>query len=187
MAAPLDHRWTSATNPPTPAFVTCLDEEDRAVSVAFRRDSDEEHKEPRFELPIPVGPNLVTANGLTQIRARVAELEALIAAGLDEAGLAEAKRTLRYWRTRQATAQLAPPPPPEEIGFGSRVEFRQNEAVRRIDIVGDDEADPAAGRISFSAPLARALIGAGVGDFVDFAGRSEALEVLEAGPIPAEG
>ncbi|MGA9583344.1 MAG: GreA/GreB family elongation factor [Allosphingosinicella sp.] len=149
------------------------------MSVAFRRDSDEEHKEPRFELPIPVGPNLVTANGLALIRARVAELEALIASGPDEAALEESKRALRYWNTRQATAQLAPQPPPDEVGFGSRVGFRQDGAVRRIDIVGDDEADPAAGRISFSAPLARALIGAGVGDLVDFAGREEALEVVE--------
>ena len=153
------------------------------MSVAFRRDSDEEHKEPRFELPIPVGPNLVTSTGLAQIRARVTELEALVAAGPDEPALEEAKRALRYWNTRQATAQLAPPPPEGEAGFGSRVGFRQDGALRRIDIVGDDEADPAAGRISFSAPLARALIGACVGDLVDFAGRAEALEVVEIAPI----
>jgi transcription elongation GreA/GreB family factor len=153
------------------------------LSVAFRRDSDEEHKEPRFELPIPVGPNLVTASGLAQIEARVAELEAFVAAEPDEARLAEAKRDLRYWHTRQATAQLVPPPPADEVGFGCRVDFRQDGAVRRIDIVGDDEADPAAGRISFSAPLARALIGARVGDLVDFAGRAESLEVVEIAPI----
>lgn len=155
------------------------------MSVAFRRESDEEHKEPRFELPIPVGPNLVTANGLAQIEARVVELEAIVTGETDEAKLEEAKRNLRYWRTRQATARLAPPPPADEVGFGSRVGFRHNGALRRIDIVGDDEADPAAGRISFSAPLARALIGACAGDLVDFAGRPEALEVIEIAPIPA--
>lgn len=160
-------------------------EGDRALSVAFRRESDEEHKEPRFELPIPVGPNLVTARGLAQIEARVAELEAFVAAEGDEARLEEAKRELRYWRTRLATAQLAPPPPPGEAGFGSRVGFRQNGALRSIDIVGDDEADPAKGRIAFSAPLARALIGACAGDLVDFAGRTEALDVVEVAPIPA--
>ena len=37
------------------------------MSVAFRRESDEEHKEPRFELPIPPGPNLVTAAGLATV------------------------------------------------------------------------------------------------------------------------
>jgi transcription elongation GreA/GreB family factor len=153
------------------------------LSVAFRRESDEEHKEPRFELPIPVGPNLVTTNGLAQAEARVAELEGLAAAERDEARLEELKRDLRYWRTRLATAQLAPPPSGDEVGFGCRVAFRQNGAVRRIDIVGDDEADPSAGRISFSAPLARALIGACVGDLIDFAGRAEALEVVEIAPI----
>ncbi len=156
------------------------------MSVAFRRESDEEHKEPRFELPIPVGPNLVTAAGLAQIETRVAELEALVAAERDEAALESAKRELRYWRTRLATAQLAPPPPADEVGFGSRVSFRQAGALRRIDIVGDDEADPPAGRISFSAPLARALIGACVGDLVDFAGRPEALEVIEIAPIDTQ-
>ena len=44
------------------------------MSVAFRRESDEEHKEPRFELPIPPGPNLVTARGLVQTEAKVAAL-----------------------------------------------------------------------------------------------------------------
>lgn len=159
------------------------DEGSRTLSVAFRRDSDEEHKEPRFELPIPVGPNLVTANGLARIRSRVAELEASIASGPAEPELEEAKRALRYWHTRQATAQLAPPPPAGEVGFGCRVGFRKDGALRRIDIVGDDEAEPAAGRISFSAPLARALIGACVGDLVDFAGRAEALEVVEIASI----
>lgn len=155
------------------------------MSVAFRRESDEEHKEPRFEIPIPVGPNLVTANGLAQAEGRVAALETAVAAESDEARLEEAKRELRYWRTRLATARLAPPPPADEVGFGSRVGFRQDGAMRGIDIVGDDEADPSAGRISFSAPLARALIGACVGDRVDFAGRAEALEVVEIGPIEA--
>lgn len=153
------------------------------MSVAFRRESDEEHKEPRFEIPIPPGPNLVTANGLAQAQARAAELEALVAGELDEEQLEPARRELRYWRTRVATAQLAPPPPEDEVAFGSRVGFVQDGALRRIDIVGDDEADPAAGRISFSAPLARALIGACVGDLVDFAGRAEALEIVDIAPI----
>ena len=50
------------------------------MSVAFRRESDEEHLEPKFELPFPPGPNLVTPRGLALIEARNAELEAAIAA-----------------------------------------------------------------------------------------------------------
>jgi transcription elongation GreA/GreB family factor len=56
--------------------------------------------------------------------------------------------------------------------------------VRTLDIVGDDEADPHQGRIAFSAPLARALIGAEAGDTADFGGEAEAIEVLEVLPIP---
>ena len=148
------------------------------MSVAFRRESDEEHKEPRFELPIPPGPNLVTAVGLKQAGDMVTALEAEVAAETDETTLADKQRTLRYWRTRLATAELAPPPPEDEVAFGTRVTFRLNGQERSIDIVGDDEADPAAGKIAFSAPLARAMIGVGPGDYADFGGKVDAIEVV---------
>lgn len=151
------------------------------MSVAFRRESDEEHKEPRFELPLPPGPNLVTAAGLRQAEDMVARLEAEAAAEAGEAALADKQRSLRYWRTRLATAELAPPPPEDEVAFGSRVTFRLNGQERTIAIVGDDEADPAAGKIAFSAPLARAMIGAGPGDFVDFGGNVDAIEIVSLG------
>jgi transcription elongation GreA/GreB family factor len=148
------------------------------MSVAFRRESDEEHKEPRFELPIPPGPNLVTAAGLKQAETRVAELKLEVAREADEGRLAELQRRLRYWNTRLATAELAPPPPEGEAGFGSRVTFRLDGQLRTIHIVGDDEADPAGGKIAFSAPLARAIIGAGPGDLSDFGGKADAIEVV---------
>ena len=151
------------------------------MSIAFRRESDEEHKEPRFELPIPAGPNLVTARGLGMIQTRVAELEAAI--GGDEAELADRKRNLAYWRTRLATAQLTPPATGEEAGIGSRVRLVLNGAERVIDIVGDDEAEPNSGRIAFSAPLARALIGNAAGDLVDFGGKEGAIEIVSVEPI----
>lgn len=153
------------------------------MSVAFRRESDEEHKEPRFELPIPPGPNLVTAAGLRQAEGKVVELEALVSVETDELALADALRSLRYWRTRLATAELAPPPPADEAAFGSRVTFRLNGAERAVEIVGDDEADPVAGKLAFSAPLARALIGAGPGDLSDFGGQADAIEIVAVGAI----
>ena len=110
-------------------------------------------------------------------------LEAEIAAGLEEARQEEAKRDLRYWRTRLATAQVAPPPPGDEVAFGSRVTFRMGGATRTLDIVGDDEADPPQGSISFSSPLARALIGAGSGDHADFGGQADAIEIVQVSPI----
>jgi transcription elongation GreA/GreB family factor len=148
------------------------------MSVAFRRDSDEEHKEPRFELPIPAGPNLVTEGGPTLIEGRIAVLEAEQAEA-DEARREEIARDLRYWHTRRVTAIVAPVPPADEIAFGSRVRIAIDGGERIIRIVGDDEADPAAGLIAFSAPLARALIGAMEGEMVSLPGRPDAVEVIE--------
>lgn len=151
------------------------------MSVAFRRESDEEHLEPKFELPIPAGPNLVTPRGLALIEAKVTEIEAVLAVTIDIEARKKILRDARYWRARQATAQIAPMPPRDAIAFGSRVRFRLNGQARTLDIVGDDEADPSEGRIAFSAPLARAMMEAGVGDCVDFGGKTDAIEVLDVG------
>lgn len=148
------------------------------MSVAFRRESDEEHKEPRFELPLPPGPNLVTPRGFALIAAKVDELKALVAANESDPDIEATKRTLRYWLTRQTTAQIAPPPAADVAGFGSRVTFRLNGRARVIDIVGDDEAEPALDRLSFAAPLSKALIGGEVGDLLDFGGKAEAIEIV---------
>ena len=148
------------------------------MSVAFRRDGDEEHLEPKFELPIPPGPNLVTARGLAQIRAKVAELEALLPAHTEETAITAARRELRYWRTRQATAQLVPAPDGGSVAFGCTIGFRMNGQQRSITIVGDDEAQPAAGLLAYSAPLCRAMMDAEVGEKLDFAGKSEVIEIL---------
>ncbi|SDA21029.1 GreA/GreB family elongation factor [Sphingomonas sp. NFR15] len=148
------------------------------MSVAFRRESDEEHKEPRFELPIPPGPNFVTPRGLTQIAARIEDLRAAVAAATDEDARALAERDLRYWSTRETTAELAPPASGEAVAIGTRVTFRLNGAEREIEIVGFDESDPAAGRIAFSAPLARAMIGAEEGETVEFGGKADAIEIV---------
>ena len=153
------------------------------MSVAFRRESDEEHKEPRFEIPIPAGPNLVTRRGLALIEARVADLEGALAETGEEAARGALKRDLRYWHTRRATAIVAPPPSAGEAAFGTRVRFHLDGVEREVEIVGDDEAEPATGRIAFSAPLARALIGAGPGDFADLPGRPEAITLLAVAPI----
>ena len=143
------------------------------MSVAFRRESDDEHKEPKFDIPIPPGPNLVTERGLRQIEDKVAELEATEIQGEEQ------QRELRYWRQRLATAQIGPAPAEDEVGFGSRVTFRLNKAKREISIVGEDEADPAAGLLGLQAPLAQALIGASEGDLVPFGGKDDAIEVLK--------
>lgn len=152
------------------------------MSVAFRRESDDEHLEPKFELPIPPGPNLVTERGAKLIEAKIAGIDDAIAAGADgtasEDELKALKRDLRYWRTRHATMEIQPPAQGDEAAFGTRVRYRLNGKEKEVSIVGDDEADPAAGLISFSSPLARVLIGARKGDFEDFSGKADAIEVL---------
>ena len=156
------------------------------MSVAFRREGDDEHLEPKFEHPIPVGPNWVTARGLLLIKQRVAALQADIAALTDETALKIAKRDLRYWNTRQSTAELPPVPSGASVEFGTRVTFLLNGNEKSLAIVGDDEADPASALVSFSAPISRALMGLAAGDLADFGGREDAIEILSVEAIPQQ-
>lgn len=151
------------------------------MSVAFRREDDDAHLEPKFEIPIPPGPNLVTARGKALIDAKVAELEAaigaLVAEAADKERIDPLRRDLRYWQARQVTAEVVPAPTGETVEIGTSVTFKLNGKRRTLAIVGDDEADPAAGSIAFSAPLARALMGAEEGELLPFSGRDDAIEV----------
>ncbi|MBO9580812.1 MAG: GreA/GreB family elongation factor [Sphingobium sp.] len=149
------------------------------MSVAFRRESDEEHLEPKFEIPIPPGPNLVTAHGLSLIQQKVAALETLVPTLPEGPELDAAKRELRYWRTRLATAQLAPAPDGATVEFGCTVTFVLDGRERMLTIVGDDEANPAEGLISFSAPLARAMMRAELEERVPYNGKPDAIEIIE--------
>ena len=158
------------------------------MSVAFRRESDEEHLEPKFELPLPPGANLVTARGRAMISAKVAELDAALAAAADDDPAREVvKRDLRYWRARESTAKIAPEPTGETVAFGTRVTYTLAGATRTIAIVGSDEADPATDRITFTAPLARAMMGLSVGDYADFNGQVDAIEIIEISTIEHSG
>ena len=152
------------------------------MSVAFRRESDEEHLEPKFELPIPASPNLVTAAGKALIERRIDALTAAIADAAEDD--AEAlRRDLRYWQTRRTTAIPTRAPADGSAGFGTRVTVRIGDRVRTIAIVGDDEADPGADRLAYGAPLARALAGAEPGDLLPFNGREDVIAVLEVAAI----
>jgi transcription elongation factor GreB len=66
------------------------------------------------------------------------------------------------------SAKLADPPTPptrDQVRFGATIELADEDDQRRtLTLVGDDETDASQGRIGWSAPLARALIGARVGD-----------------------
>ena len=73
--------------------------------------------EPKFEIPLPPGPNWVTARGMRMTRETVAELEAVDMTAMDEEAAKKHKRLLRYWRTRLATAS------PSGTGCSSAVAF----------------------------------------------------------------
>ena len=70
------------------------------------------------------------------------------------------------------------------VWFGATVTIADEDGNHRtLTLVGDDEQDASAGRIGWSAPLARALRGAGVGDLrkVVLPGGEKEWEVLEIG------
>jgi len=152
------------------------------MSVAFRREGDDEHLEPKFEIPLPPGPNLVTRRGLTLIEARVVEIEAALSRLTDELAITAARRELRYWRTRLATARVMDAPDGSTVTFGCRVTLAVKGKPRTITIVGDDEAAPQSGLLAFSAPLCRAIMDAEVGEQVVFAGQQDAIEILAISP-----
>lgn len=116
-------------------------------------------------------PNLVTGQGLALIEAALEtarrEFGEAQAAG-DREALAKASRDLRYWNARRASAQLrAPAPETDVVQFGNAVTIVRDDGRRQtFRIVGEDEADPAKGSISYVSPLAQALLGKRVGDTV---------------------
>ena len=131
----------------------------------------------------PVSPhNLVTPKGLEMIEAELARLHLEHAAAQeanDRALLAKTNRDLRYWTSRRATAQvMEPPKDAKEVHFGSTVTILREDGRRQTyRIVGEDEADPSAGTLSYVSPVAQALMGKQVGDVVE-AGATEA-EIVE--------
>ncbi|TCJ39542.1 GreA/GreB family elongation factor [Parafrankia sp. BMG5.11] len=147
------------------------------MSVAFRRDSDEEHLEPKFELPVPAGPNWVTARGLELIGETVRRLQQELALATEDAKIAAIKRDLRYWQARQITAEVQPPASGDKVEFGVTAHLLIHGRSKHFGIVGDDEADPASGTISFKAPLAQAILGAEVGDLLPLGDTDDAIEI----------
>src|SRR3954447_10048803 len=82
--------------------------------------------------------------------------------------LREIDRRLGYLAPIMKTAKVVDPAMQQDrdqVRFGATVELADEDDNRRtLTIVGDDETDASAGRIGWSAPIARALIGARIGD-----------------------
>jgi len=151
------------------------------VSRAFVRNSDAD-SEPLPDRPISPHPNFVTKRGWAAIEARVRELEAQrqeARQGEDLALRAGIERELRYWRARRAGARLIEPTALDRVRFGVRVTLRlPSQATQAFRLVGEDEADAGSGLISWTAPLAQALLGRQQGESVSFqGGEAEILSI----------
>ena len=152
------------------------------MSRAFVKESDQEI-ETLPERAISPHPNLVTAKGLERLDLSIRELEAertsARSAG-DTAVLARVARDLRYFHTRRETARLVTPPAAaDQIRFGMTVRLALTDhSERTFQLVGEDEADPKQGLLSYVSPLATALMGKSIGEEVLFGGQSERAEII---------
>lgn len=158
------------------------------MSVAFTK---EESSETAAEIhlpdrPISPHPNLVTAEGLKRLEveaeeARIAYVAAQTVEDVNERRRQSAVpyRDLKYLTERLRTAQVIPAPESSAVvAFGSKVTFERDDGrVQTYRIVGEDEADPKAGSISFVSPVASRLMGKSVGDVVTVG--DQELEITE--------
>jgi len=119
--------------------------------------------------------NYVTPYGLKQLQQRVQELIAVrdSLTGKQDLGIQQqlkhVKRDLHYYaeRVKRAVAVRPEAQPDDRVHFGASVEVEDMEGqCFHYLIVGEDEADPDLAKISWVSPLARALLGACIGDIV---------------------
>jgi transcription elongation GreA/GreB family factor len=157
------------------------------LSVAFtREDSAETASETLLpDRPVSPHPNLVTEAGLRALEgqlhvAREAYESAQKIEDVNERRRRAATplRDARYFTARVRTAQvIANPASPASVAFGSTVTFRRDDGrVQKYRIVGEDEADPKTGSISFVSPVAKLLMGKAVGDLTGTPGQE--LEII---------
>ena len=146
------------------------------MAVAVTREEDYEAQAANLpDRPVSAHPNLVTASGMAAIEAELASARAAYGAAQTEGGIsadrtamARATRDLRYWSARRGSAQLTEPEgAADEVVFGRTVALEREDGREQVfRIVGEDEADPKAGSVSYVSPLARAVLGKRVGDVV---------------------
>lgn len=155
------------------------------MSRAFVKE-DREDLDPLPDLPISPHPNYVTPRGLAALQARLLATQGELAAlraredRLDRLPEAAAERDIRYLEARLRGAIMVDPASHSgrEVAFGLRVTVADAAGVEAsYEITGEDEADAALGRIAPHSPLARALIGAEVGDTVIWRRPAGAVEL----------
>lgn len=157
------------------------------MSVAFtKEDSAETAAETILpERVVSQHPNLVTDEGLKALEWDLAAARAAFEAAQAVEDVNERRRQsagpardIRYLVERLRTADLrAAPVSNDVVAFGHTVRFeREDGRVQTYRIVGEDEADPKAGSVSYVSPVAQALLGKTVGALVTVAGQE--LEIL---------
>ncbi len=159
------------------------------MAVAFTREEDAESQAANLpDRPVSTAPNFVTPQGLALIEAALAEARAAYTAAqsgggvaADRTAMARATRDLRYWSARRGSAQLVEAAPTDEtVAFASTVSIEREDGRKQtFRIVGEDEADPAKGAISWVSPLAGAMMGKRAGDVVTVGGAE--VEIVSVG------
>ncbi|OCI94024.1 transcription elongation factor [Rhizobium sp. AC27/96] len=156
------------------------------MSTAFMK---EESAETAAETLLPdrtisPHPNLVTEAGLKALEQQLQQAREAYEATTSIEDINERRRQaaiplrdLRYLVERVRTAEIMPAPASSDlVAFASTVTYsREDGRVQKYRIVGEDEADPRAGSISYVSPVARLLMGKAVGDFVSLG--NEELEI----------
>ena len=148
------------------------------MSVAFtKEDSAETASETLLpDRPVSPHPNLVTEAGLKALELQLQQAREAFESAQKIEDVNERRRQaaiplrdVRYLGARVRSAQVVPKPTSTDtVAFASTVTFRREDGrVQKYHIVGEDEADPKAGSISFVSPVARSLMGKAVGDVVD--------------------
>jgi transcription elongation factor GreB len=153
----------------------------RAVSRAFVKEDSAELPLVVPRAPLPEGvPNYCTARGLralTEERAALGQQRPTAdgSAGATAQASYQARLAALEARIQSAVVLDAATLPQDEVRFSAAVTLRSDDGQRRhYRIVGVDEADPASGRIAFTAPVARELMGKRLGDWVTLrAGQGE--------------
>lgn len=147
------------------------------MSVAFTKEESAETASETLlpDRPISAHPNLVTEAGRKALELHFQEAREAYenAQQLEDVNerrrqAAVPLRDMRYFAERLRTAQIVPDPASTElVAFGSTVTFSRTDGrVQTYRIVGEDEADPKAGSISFVSPVAKSLMGKASGDVV---------------------
>ena len=95
----------------------------------------------------------------------------------DKQAVAAAVREVRYWSARRSNAEVVnPPSAPDRVAFATTVTLRREDGREQtFTIVGEDEADPSSGTISYVSPLARAAMGRALGDSIDLTGQTAVI------------